>query len=112
MVETGQCGLAAPRWNEPAWMHGAVRNHVDLDPAYPLMPYGEPCTLSLLAKAVATKQGIVRTSFLPMCMDERYRPVVLRNGDPRFAKVVEYMEWASVDMPHRFSIEGDEVVVS
>lgn len=104
--------FAAPRWNEPAWMHGAVRNHVDLDPAYPLMPYGEPCTLSLLAKAVVTKQGIVRTAFLPMCMDERYRPVVLRSGDPRFAKVVDYLEWASVDMPHRFTIEGDEVVVS
>lgn len=104
--------FAAPSWDEPAWMHGAVRNHVDLDPAYPFMPYGEPSTLSLLAKAVVSKEGVLRTSFLPMCMDSRYRPEVLGSGDPRFAKVVNYLEWASQDMPHHFSIEGDEVVVS
>ncbi|MFD2883998.1 CapA family protein [Pseudomonas lini] len=25
----------APSWSEPAWSHGAVRNHADLDPEYP-----------------------------------------------------------------------------
>ena len=102
----------APSWSEPAWAHGSVRNHVDLDPQYPFMPYGKDCTLSLLVKAVATKEGIKRFSFLPMSFDKQYRPEVLRNGDPRFAQIVAYMEWASEDMPHRFSVEGDEVVVS
>jgi poly-gamma-glutamate synthesis protein (capsule biosynthesis protein) len=102
----------APSWKEAAWMHGAVRNHVDLDPAYPLMPYGKPSTLSLLAKAVASKDGIVRAAFLPMAMDDRYRPEVLKHGDPRFAEVLAYLEWASEDMPHRFVVEGDEVVVT
>ena len=101
----------APSWKEPAWAHGAVRNHVDLDPKFPFMPYGKPSTISLLAKAVASKSGIQRVSFLPMAMDMRYRPEPLRQDDPRFAEVLAYLEWASEDMPHRFMVEGDEVVV-
>jgi hypothetical protein len=104
-------GFPAPSWSEPAWAHGAVRNHTDLDPQFPLMPYGKDCTLSLLAKAVVSKQGIVRASFLPMAMDRQYCPQVLKQGDPLFARVVAYLEWASEDMPHRFIVEGDEVVV-
>lgn len=104
--------FAAPSWNEPAWVHGSVRNYADLDPAYPLMPYGEACTLSLLAKVQVADKRVSRVSFLPMTFDEKYRPLTLRREDPRFAKVLDYMEWASQDMPHRFIVEGDEVVVS
>jgi poly-gamma-glutamate capsule biosynthesis protein CapA/YwtB (metallophosphatase superfamily) len=105
--------FAAPSWtDEPAWAHGAVRNHTDLDPEYPLMPYGKACTLGLLAKAQVSKDGVLRVSFLPMTFDKRYRPEVLRRSDPRFGEIVSYMEWASEDMPHRFTIEGDEVIVS
>ncbi len=104
--------FAAPAWSEPAWVHGAVRNHIDLDPDYPFMPYGRASTLSLLAKVRVSKAGVHRVSFLPMTFDKRYRPEVLRSGDPRFAQVLAYMEWASEDMPHRFATEGDEVIVS
>lgn len=105
-------GFPAPSWSEPAWQHGAVRNHADLDPEFPLMPYGKNCTLSLLAKAVFTRDAIQRVSFLPMAMDARNCPQVLKRGDPMFDRVVEYLEWASEDMPHRFTVEGDEVVVT
>jgi poly-gamma-glutamate synthesis protein (capsule biosynthesis protein) len=104
--------FAAPSWNEPAWQHGAVRNHTDLDPDYPLMPYGKATTLGLLAKAQFTKGGIQRVSFLPMKIDGRYRPEVVRNGDKRFAEILAYMEWVSEDMNHHFKLEGDEVVVN
>ena len=103
--------FAAPSWKEPAWAQGAVRNHTDLDPEYPLMPYGKACTSSLLAKARVSKEGIASVSFLPMAMDKKYRPEVLRRHDSRFAEVVAYLEWASEDMPHRFVVEGDEVLV-
>jgi len=102
----------APAWSEPAWMHGAVRNHIDLDPSYPFMPYGDVCTLGLLARAQVSQAGASRVSFLPLGFDRRYRPQVLQHADPRFAKVVAYMEWASQDMPHRFVVEGDEVLVA
>lgn len=105
-------GFPAPSWSEPAWAHGAVRNHTDLDPEFPLMPYGKACTLSLLAKAVVTREGIARVSFLPMAMDSQYRPQVLKRDDPKFAEVVSYLEWASTDLPHQFAVEGDEVVVT
>lgn len=103
--------FAAPSWSEPAWAHGSVRNHADLDPEYPLMPYGKATTLGLLAKAQFSKNGVHRVSFLPMVIDKRYRPEVLTQTDKRFAEVVAYLEWVSQDMPHRFSIEENEVVV-
>ena len=105
-------GFPAPSWNEPAWAHGAVRNHIDLDPEFPLMPYGKACTLSMLAKAVVTQQGIERVSFLPVAMDAYYRPQALKRGDAKFDEVLAYLEWASADMPHQFTVEGDEVVVT
>nr|WP_315592784.1 CapA family protein [uncultured Cupriavidus sp.] len=105
--------FAAPSWtSEPAWAHGAVRNHTDLDPAYPLMPYGRDCTKGLLAKLKVSKQGVLQVSFLPMTFDDRYRPQVLRRDDKRFDEIVGYMEWVSEDMPHRFTVSGDEVIVT
>ena len=61
---------------------------------------------------MVSKEGIKRVSFLPMSFDKRYRPEVLHQGDRRFAEIVDYMEWASEDMPHQFKVEGDEVIVS
>jgi poly-gamma-glutamate synthesis protein (capsule biosynthesis protein) len=104
--------FAAPSWREPAWAHGAVRNHADLDPEFPLMPYGSDCTMALLAKVVASKEGVQRYAFLPIIFDKQYRPVAIPQSHPRFAEVVTYMEWASEDMPHRFEVQGDEVVVT
>jgi poly-gamma-glutamate synthesis protein (capsule biosynthesis protein) len=75
------------------------------------MPYGKACTLSLLAKAVVTREGIQRVSFLPMAMNSSNCPQVLKRDDPKFDEVLEYLEWASEDMPHQFRVEGDEVVV-
>jgi poly-gamma-glutamate synthesis protein (capsule biosynthesis protein) len=36
---------------------------------------------------------------------------VLKNGDPRFDDAVGFMDWVSEDFPHRFTVDGDEVVV-
>ena len=57
--------------DEPAWAHGAVRNHTDLDPAYPFMPYGEASTLSLLAKVQVSDRRVSKVSFLPMTFDSK-----------------------------------------
>lgn len=100
-----------PAWREPAWAHGALRNYTDLDPAYPLMPYGKHATKSILVKAILTRKGVKRVSFLPLLIDSLYRPEVLRSGDPRFDDVVAYMDWASDGFNHRFTVDGDEVVI-
>lgn len=108
MTRTG----SASEWREPPWVQGTLGNYAELDPDYPFMPYGRDSTKSLLAKAVVTKAGIQRVSFLPMKIDKQYRPEVLRAGDTRFAEVQLYMEWASQGFDHRFTVDGDEVVVT
>ena len=98
-------------WAEPPWVHGALRNHTDQDPDYPLLPYGKDAKRTLMAKAILSKDGVKRVSFLPMMIDPQYRPEVLRNGDPRFDDMVQYMDWASEGFEHRFTVDGDEVVI-
>ena len=78
----------------------------------PLMPYGKDSVLAILAKAVIGGDGLRRVSFLPMMMDSQYRTEALQAGDPRFTKVLQYMEWVSDGFAHRFTVDGDEVVVT
>lgn len=88
------------------------RYGVVLDPDYPHLSYGADAKRSLIAKAVLSRDGVRRVSFLPVLIDKRLRPEVLRHGDARFGDAVRFMEWVSEDFDHRFTIEGDEVVVS
>ena len=101
------------RRDETPWVHGAWRNHADPDPNYPLMSSAGPDgKRTLLAKAILAKDGVKGVSYLPMMIDQQYRPEVLRNGDARFDDIVRYMEWASEGFDHRFKVEGDEVVIT
>lgn len=88
------------------------RYGVVLDPEYPHLSYGTDAKRSLIAKAVLGRDGVRRVSFLPVLIDKRLRPEVLRNGDPRFDDAVQFMESVSEDFDHRFTVEGDEVVVT
>lgn len=99
-------------WDEPPWHMGALRNHTDQDPDFPYMPYGKDSKRALLAKAILTKDGVKRVSFLPMMIDTKYRAEVLHRSDARFDDVVHYMEWASDGFDHKFTVDGDEVVVT
>jgi Bacterial capsule synthesis protein PGA_cap len=88
------------------------RNYgVPLDPEYPNMPYGADAKRSLVAKAVISKDAI-GTSFLPALIDTQLRPEILHAVDPRFDDMVRYMDWASDGFAHRFSVKGDEVIIS
>lgn len=73
---------------------------------------GRDARRTLLANAILSKNGVKRVSFLPMMIDKLYRPEVLHHGDPRFDDMVRYMDWASAGFDHRFTVEGDEVVIS
>jgi hypothetical protein len=85
---------------------------VTMDPDYPNLPYGKDAKRSLIVKATVGPKGVERVSFLPVLIDKALRPEVLRASDPRFHDMVQYMDWASEYFDHRFSIEGDEVVVT
>ena len=85
---------------------------VELDPDYPHLAYGTDAKRSMVAKAVFSKKGVDKVSFLPTLIDKQLRPEILKKGDARFDDMVKYMEWASEYYDHRFSVEGDEVVVT
>ena len=76
------------------------------------MPYGAASCLSLLVRGEFDKAGITRVSFLQICINKSYRPEALKAGDRRFDELLDYVEWASVDLPHHFEVQGNEVVVS
>ena len=82
-----------------------------LDPEYPNLPYGVDAKRSLIAKAVLTKNGVRQVSFLPVLIDKKLRPEVLKANDGRFADMLQYMEWCSEGFDHVFQMEGNEVVV-
>jgi poly-gamma-glutamate synthesis protein (capsule biosynthesis protein) len=88
------------------------RYGVVMDPDYPHLAYGADAKRSLIAKAVLGRDGVRRVSFLPVLIDTKLRPEVLRAGDSRFDDAVRFMEWASEGHDHRFSVQGDEVVVT
>jgi poly-gamma-glutamate synthesis protein (capsule biosynthesis protein) len=61
---------------------------------------------------VLTPQGAQEVSFLPMLVDKQLRPEPLRPGDARFDDAVKYMDWASEDFDHKFTVKGNEVVIT
>lgn len=89
-----------------------TRYGVVLDPDYPHLSYGADAKRSLIAKAVLAREGVKRVSFLPVLIDKKLRPEVLRRGDSRFDDAVRFMEWASEGFDHQFTVEGDEVLVT
>ena len=90
----------------------AQRYGVVMDPDYPHLAYGADAKRSLIAKAVLSREGVQRISFLPVLIDKQLRPEILRRGDPRFDDALRFMEWVSEGFDHRFSVEGDEVLVT
>ena len=89
----------------------ARRYGVTVHPDDPL-PYGTDSKRSLIAKAVLTREGAKKVSFLPVLIDRQCRPEILHHGDPRFDDAVNFMEWVSEDFNHKFAAEGDEVLIS
>lgn len=100
---TGDAELARKRF--------ARRYNTEVHPDDPL-PYGTDSKRSLIAKAVIGKQGVQKVSFLPALIDKQCRPELLKNGDPRFDDAVRYMSWASDEMTQKFTVAGDEVIVT
>ena len=83
----------------------------DID-EFPNYPSGSESKHSLIAKAVLSRKGVDKVSFLPVQVDKLLRPEVLKHSDPRFDVVVKYMDSVSEDFPHKFTREGDEIVIT
>jgi poly-gamma-glutamate capsule biosynthesis protein CapA/YwtB (metallophosphatase superfamily) len=69
------------------------------------------CRMTMVPKAVIGKGGVERVSFLPAYINHRAQPYVVTPDDPKFGKILEFTEWVSDQHPHKFRVEGNEVVV-
>jgi hypothetical protein len=87
------------------------RYGVTLDPDYPHLSYGSDAKRSFIAKAIVTRKGVEKVSFLPVLIDRELRPEPLRRGDPRFDDAVRFMSWVSEGYGAKLMPEGDEVLV-
>jgi poly-gamma-glutamate synthesis protein (capsule biosynthesis protein) len=76
-----------------------------------LYSFPADCKKSMIAKAVISKKGVERVSFLPVFINTQAQPEALEQGDSRFQENLDYMEWLSDQVSHSFKVEGNEVVV-
>jgi hypothetical protein len=60
---------------------------------------------------VIGKKGVEKVSFIPAFINARAQPYALTPDDPKFKEVVNWTEWVSEQHPHKFRVEGSEVVV-
>jgi poly-gamma-glutamate capsule biosynthesis protein CapA/YwtB (metallophosphatase superfamily) len=91
-----------------------------LNPDWPPIVEGDPypmppeARMTITAKIDITDGAIVRVAVLPTWIVETAEPIILKNGDPRFAQVVDYLRDISLSqgLGVTLTIEGDEVAVS
>ena len=69
------------------------------------------CRMTMVVKATIGRKGIERVSFLPAFINPRAQPYALDRSDAKFDDVLKFTEWVSDQHPHRFRVEGNEVVV-
>jgi poly-gamma-glutamate capsule biosynthesis protein CapA/YwtB (metallophosphatase superfamily) len=80
-------------------------------PPHGMYQFPTHCRKTMVAKAVISKQGVERVSFLPAFITPQAQPYVVGRDDPKFQEILEFTEWVSDQHPHRFRVEGDEVVI-
>jgi poly-gamma-glutamate synthesis protein (capsule biosynthesis protein) len=66
---------------------------------------------TMIAKVVIGKPGVEKVSFLPAFINPRAHPYVVKRDDPKFQEILDWTEWVSDQHAHRFTVEGDEVVI-
>jgi len=70
------------------------------------------CKQTILPKVVFSKRGVERVAFIPAYINKLAQPEPLRSDDPRFGDALEQIEWVSDFVPHKFRVDGNEVVVA
>jgi len=65
----------------------------------------------MVAKAEISTKGIEKVSFLPAFINPQAQPYVVPPEDPKFKEILDWTEWVSDQHPHKFRVEGNEIVV-
>lgn len=69
------------------------------------------CRMTMVPKIDIGKKGVERVAFLPAYINPRAQPYVVGPDDPKFGEILKFTEWVSDQHPHKFRVEGGEVVV-
>jgi len=104
--QVGVAGIGIFDWN-------LVWYQIDKECLPPNGRYHFPshCRKTMIAKAVMSRNGIERVSFLPAFINPRAQPYVVERDDPKFQEILDFTEWVSDQHPHRFVVEGNEIVI-
>jgi poly-gamma-glutamate synthesis protein (capsule biosynthesis protein) len=104
--------MTAPELDAAGVARFSKRFGVEMDPAYPRLPYGTDGKRTLMVRATLSTSGVDEVSFQPVLIDQQLRPEPLVATDSRFGEALQYMEWASDEVPHTFTVRGDDIVVT
>jgi poly-gamma-glutamate capsule biosynthesis protein CapA/YwtB (metallophosphatase superfamily) len=66
--------------------------------------------LSTVAEINLSKEGTVDTQFLPIYL-ESGRPMPVRQGDPKFEEIVEFLQWSSERFGTKWELNGDKLIL-
>ncbi len=69
------------------------------------------CRMTMVPKIIIGKKGIEKVSFLPAYITPQAQPYAVGPDDPRFKEILAFTEWVSDQHPHKFRVEGNEVVI-
>jgi len=69
------------------------------------------CRKTMVPKIIIGKQGVEKVSFFPAFINAQAQPYAVTPDDPKFKEILEWTEWVSDHHPHKFHVEGSEVVV-
>ena len=109
-IMTGNPKTAKPSaWN--LWNLYYYRVDPEYLPPRGIYTYPPHSRMTMIAKAVFSKKGIDRISFLPAFINPQAQPAVVASGDPKFEEILEYVEWLSDQHSHTFRVDGGEIVV-
>jgi len=69
---------------------------------------------TMILRAQIDTNGVTALQFYPAMINNNAQPEVLAPSDPRFAEVVEYLQWCCEDqgLSARFDINGDKVSIT
>ena len=85
-----------------------------IDDRYRKYPWPVDSRMTMACKIIISDRQIKKLSFLPAIVNENIQPRFLSSREKEFRDVLNYMEriCKSQKIETRFTVEGDEVVVS
>ena len=73
--------------------------------------FPQHCRMTMVPKIIIGKKGIEKVSFLPAYINPQAQPYAVGPDDPKFKEILAFTEWVSDQHPHKFRVEGSEVVI-